>query len=191
MQLIKRFALLVLISLLVVGCSSNENDDQPKEANESNEEVTETDGDDSKEKESDVDQTSLRMGETAELSTTVGDFSLTLQSAEEKTEIDGQPSQREIFVLTEWKVENISEEPIEINDAIGGLHLYSELRGSGTWWILLENDEEWVGELQPGESATGELKFEIEDTEEYSAGMEYASSDSELKEVMWNFTIED
>ncbi|MFD1017675.1 DUF4352 domain-containing protein [Thalassobacillus hwangdonensis] len=188
MKKIIRFTLFMIISLLVAGCNSNE--DAQSNAN-SEEEVSQSSEDYSEESELKVEKTNLNMGETAELSTTVGDFSLTLEDAEEKTEIDGQQSQLDIFVLTEWKVENISEEPIEVNDAIGGLHLYNEMRGSGTWWILLENDEEWKGELQPGESATGELKFEIEDTEEYSAGMEYASADSELKEVMWNFTIED
>ncbi|MFD1017676.1 DUF4352 domain-containing protein [Thalassobacillus hwangdonensis] len=189
MKGIMKLTLFIIIILIVTGCSSN--DEQTNETNKANEEdVTQSNQDTSEEDETELEQTTLNMGETAELSTTVGDFSLTLTNAQEKTEIDGEQSQREIFVVTEWEVKNTSEEPIEISETIGAIKLFNDIRISGAAWILLEDDEEWSGELKPGESETGELLFEIEDTENYSVGMNYASSESAPRKVMWNFTVE-
>ncbi|MFD1019678.1 hypothetical protein [Thalassobacillus hwangdonensis] len=189
--MLKRFKFLFLVlvlALVLVACSS---DDEGEAANDPEEESTQTEEEQETESTEESDASvELGMGETAELKTTLGNFNLTLLDAEEQAEIDGEQPQLDTFVVTEWEVENTSEEPLQVADAVSALDMYSGKDDTGRGWILLENQDPWEKELQPGEKASGELLFELYQTEEYYAGMEYASAESSLKSVMWKFSLE-
>ncbi|MFD1017673.1 DUF4352 domain-containing protein [Thalassobacillus hwangdonensis] len=187
----KSLLLLTALTLVITGCNSDEEEGSTNDQNETDQEMTQPEEEQDSETEDESEKSmELQMGETAELKTTIGEFNLTLVNAKKEEEIEGEQSQLDTFVVTEWEVENASDEPMEIADMVSALDMYAGKDDTGRGWILLENQEAWEGTLEPGEKATGELLFELYNSDTYYAGMEYASNDSDLKSVMWKFSIE-
>ncbi|MEY8749542.1 DUF4352 domain-containing protein [Alkalicoccobacillus gibsonii] len=140
-----------------------------KETNETTE--AEVEDKDENETESDAeDQLDLRMGDTATIHSTIGTYEITLNRMEYKEEVDGERSDLEAYLLAEYTLKNIGDEPIQILDSVSRLEAKDILEASGEPNVAgsypsVDSFEE--GELQLGESVSGEVLFNVYDADVY------------------------
>ncbi|UOQ45040.1 DUF4352 domain-containing protein [Halobacillus salinarum] len=182
----KSILLLFMLSIVLTACSSNtegnsndsSSDDPSSSEEKADGEPTESEGSSNFE--------DLGMGDTVDLDTNVGSFKVTLTGAEMKDKVQGEPTQQGTYVITKLKIENTGDEPLKVEDPISSMSLYNDTKESDVAWLLLGDQKEWKGELQPGESSSGELTFDTEKTQNYELALRYV--DGEGKTLRWKFS---
>ncbi len=148
----------------------DETDGVQEESEDEEEKETETGSNDSDSvvSSSFEDQEDLRIGDTAQISSNLGEYEITINSLEKKDEVDGEASMFDYFILAEVTIKNISAEEIKVENPVGILELNHDIEGSGSgdYSEHFDSVEEMQGSLAPDEEITGEVLFEARDSEE-------------------------
>lgn len=151
---------------------SSDNTSGTEETIETNQTETEEEENGLEEKKSDgeiEDQLDLGIGDTAVIESTIGKYEITLESAEITSEIDGQKSELEDFILVKYRLKNVGEDSINIKETIGNLELTDYLEGAGMTDSSSEFNEveTFDGELASNEEAVGEALYYVYEADEY------------------------
>ncbi|MEN0642154.1 hypothetical protein MKY91_03110 [Alkalicoccobacillus gibsonii] len=207
----------IAVSLcLLVACGSNENDSEQSsvenepESNESEDEVNssglidkdelneESDEEDSSNQDDDntEDQLDLEIGDQATIETTISSFEFTLDSVEIKDELNAVVPDLDVFIVADFTVTNIYDEPIMIEDATGIFEVTTDLDGGGYGDVSEHYDVDVktvTGELQPGETITGQLVMEDQTNAEHYIRVKsgLVASSSVRNQAIWTFTEDD
>ncbi|MBP1968647.1 hypothetical protein J2Z83_000739 [Virgibacillus natechei] len=181
-QFIKLSLLFTLALILVVGCSNNEDDDQTAGEEDNNKQETSTveededsEVDDSSEEESSDSndthiehQKGLKMGETGIVEDN-GDnkYEVTLNSVEYVDVVGGLDSEGETHAVANMTVKNIGDNNFNAKNIYEpGFGPDGELQSSLNSVLMDVDDVEedlLEGEIAPGESATGDHVFVVEE----------------------------
>lgn len=200
----KRFsfiALLFVAMLAVAGCGNNEdaNGGKTNEGINDNQEEVSTNNEEaemgSQEDDSERNLGTMKLGDSGLIHDAVGKFEITPNSVEVFSERDGiSPYNNEVFVLIDFTLENVSDDPIEGDQTLGTR-------------LILENKEERKSDeksdpvngfdfvdrldvvIEPGESHDAQMIFTIQESEEYV--LHYGSGSGSIEDAEWKFSEED
>ncbi|MGN7312388.1 hypothetical protein ACTHQ4_14935 [Alkalicoccobacillus gibsonii] len=165
--------MLLITSTVLMACGdSSDNTSGTEETIETNQTEIEEEENGLEEKKSDgeiEDQLDLGIGDTAVIESTIGKYEITLESAEFRSEIDGQKSELEDFILVKYRLKNVGEDSINIKETIGNLELTDYLEGAGMTDSSSEFNEveTFDGELASNEEAVGEALYYVYEADEY------------------------
>lgn len=174
----------LFISILFISACGNSAENEEVSKNPDAEETTATSSD-NKNKEGNEDndsffgdldlpedQIGLAIGDTAHYKYGYQDisreFEITLNSVEIADTVGDEPSQEGSYVIVNVTLKNLSEVPVISEDGLGGLGLENENAGSFSWFYIEGVAEEWPGEIQPNESQTGILLYDLPTGNSYS-----------------------
>lgn len=140
-------------------------------------------------------QTDLRLGDTGFVQTSIGDYELTINSAEiVGTELDGENALLDEIILLGMTFKNVGDEPINAEDVMFNLGLVTDLEGSDNTNAAASFDsiEYFEGEIAPGEEREAQFIADTRTAEEYyfrtSPGTVAAGTQNE---VIWTITDEE
>ncbi|KGA96957.1 hypothetical protein AJ85_17290 [Alkalihalobacillus alcalophilus ATCC 27647 = CGMCC 1.3604] len=183
----KAIGILLLVGCLLIACNSDEGSVEAENGLIDNDNTgSETSGDgeeDSLSKEDSEtsdsnrvastgeyeDQVDLIIGDTAQIASTIGEFEISIDSVEYTEEqIDGEGSLFDAWIIADITVTNIGETVLAPDNTIGVLEITSNLDGSGApdYSSQFDSIDGLEGELQPGETVSGQALFVIRDREE-------------------------
>lgn len=132
-------------------------------ASETNDDTSEESG---KEAE---DQLKLNIGDTGKIANNFSTHEITLNSVEITDEAGGEPTQEGNYVIVNLTVKNLGEDVLNPEDALSSTELATEHGSGGLPWFYIEGAaEEWPAEIEPGQSETGVLLFDIQQSDEYA-----------------------
>ncbi|MBM0066646.1 hypothetical protein [Alkalicoccobacillus gibsonii] len=142
------------------------------------------------------DQLDLEIGDQATIETTISSFEFTLDSVEIKDELNAVVPDLDVFIVVDFTLTNIYDEPIMIEDATGIFEVTTDLDGGGYGDVSEQYDVDVktvTGELQPGETISGQLVMEDQTNAEHyirvNSGL--VASSSVKNQAIWTFTEED
>lgn len=115
------------------------------------------------------DQENLKIGDTATIESTLGKFEVTLESVKGVKEIDGEESLLGNLLITQLTVKNVGEKAFNTEDQIDTLEMVTDIKGEGSPddSAHFESLKKLTGNLEPGESVSGEAVFEAYESDEY------------------------
>jgi len=115
------------------------------------------------------DQENLKIGDTATIESTLGKFEVTLESVKGVKEIDGEESLLGNLLITQLTVKNVGEKAFNTMDQIDTLEMVTNMEwdGSPDDSAHFESLKKLTGNLEPGDSVSGEAVFEAYDSDEY------------------------
>lgn len=137
----------------------------------------------------------MKIGDTAQVETTLGKYEITIDSVKKEDTLDGEESQVDYFFVTDVTIKNIGEETIDANESKDILEITSTLEGSGFSDVssYFDSIETIEGTLEPGESISGQVLFEEIDASEYyirfSEGL--VAAGALTNQAIWTFTLEE
>ncbi|QQK77620.1 DUF4352 domain-containing protein [Salicibibacter cibarius] len=123
----------------------------------------------------------LSLGETGTYDANFGTFEITLDDVWTDDEVEGEPPVDDLYVITEVTVENNSDDTIDAQDLAHADLLNEDESNIGVYWFY-----GFDGDLEPGESLTGELVFDHTDSSYYELTYGWGP-DSLSNEVRWEF----
>jgi hypothetical protein len=195
-------ALTLFISILFISaCSNSAEDEEVSETLDAEETTTTSLENEDKEENDNSDslfgdldlpenQIGLSIGDTAHYKYGYQDisreFEITLNSVEIADTVGDEPSQEGSYVIVNVTLKNLSEVPVVAEDGLGGLGLGNENAGSFGWFYLEGVAEEWPGEIQPNESQTGVLLYDIATGNSYS--LTSGESSANANTISFEFT---
>jgi hypothetical protein len=189
-----KFSFLVILSILLVACSDKEDSEAVESDTAITEEdnSSEETGDELTEEESETEdktetedaantdspsansgnlpenQLGLGIGDTATVKNNYSEHEITLNSVEIKEQAGETTSELGNFVIVDLTVLNTGEEAVTADSVFSSTNLASVDNSSGFPWYYLEGvAEEWPSEIEPGESQTGVLLFDVEVSDQY------------------------
>lgn len=168
------------------GESVDQNSTEPEE-NEENEAVSgdqtdeedeedEVDNDDSESDETGAmadgdfsDQLDLRIGDTGTVESTIGVYEVTLKGVEVTEEVNGQMSELDEFMIADFTIKNVGEDPISALDTISNFELTDapEAAGMTDMAEYFDGVDAFEGEIAPGEEVDGQALYYTYDADEY------------------------
>ncbi len=203
MSKFKLITIALLLGILLIGCSSDNNEQQPQEdeqpTTETNSDVSEDENgngeneesdSDSKETSSDNSSGVLSLGETGTVESTIGDYEITFNSFQLLEEMEGESAEgEEVFVLVDAKVTNTGE------DSLNGKDLYTAsifsddgLSAENTFYY--ESINLFEGTIEPGASMEGQFLFISSASDTYE--LVYNNSLGALATVLtWEFSADE
>ncbi|RDW21721.1 DUF4352 domain-containing protein [Oceanobacillus chungangensis] len=114
------------------------------------------------------DQLGLAIGDTAIVKSNFSEHEITLNSVEIKEQVDDTASELGNFVIVNLTVLNTGDEAVAAADIFSSTDLSSIDNSSGFPWYYIEGvAEEWPVDINPGESQTGVLLFDMEVSDQY------------------------
>ncbi|MGN7312389.1 hypothetical protein ACTHQ4_14940 [Alkalicoccobacillus gibsonii] len=142
------------------------------------------------------DQLDLEIGDQATIETTISSFEFTLDSVEIKDELNAVVPDLDVFIVADFTVTNIYDEPIMIEDATDIFEVTTELEGGGYGDVSEHYDVDVktvTGELQPGETISGQLIMEDQTNAEHYIRVKsgLVASSSVKNQAIWTLTEED
>ena len=151
--------------------SEANNEESNEESNEEEEESNNTESEDDTDLEITMeDQEGLGIGDTGTFETVLGDFELTLNSAQlVGEELDGIISELDNLILLELTVKNIDDKALIAEEIMQNMEVTEDLEGSGwsNYAIHFESVEAFEGDINPGEEMTAEFITYAYDAETY------------------------
>ncbi len=167
------FALLLTIGL--IGCSSNEVNQQS------------TDQSNEKESTNNSDDEVLGLGETGRVQTTIGDYEITFESFQLLDELEGETADKnEVFILMDAKVTNVGEETLNGQDLYTA-SIYSDDGLSAENTFYYESINLLKGTIESGESMEGEFVFSSSISDNYKLVYNHALGE----ELTWKFSADE
>lgn len=188
----KKYISLVVIlfamSFIFIACS-DDSDSSNEDSGEENETTTEekeedtddtnsdnpdndesnADGPDGPQEITEEDQEDLEIGDTGKVSTTIGDFEITVKDVTLMSKLDGEESELDKLLLLDINLKNTSEWPFEMKDMLYSTEVKEDLEGSG-WHNgaeFFESVDELEGDLAPGEDMDGQFITDVYDSDVY------------------------
>ncbi|KGA96955.1 hypothetical protein AJ85_00310 [Alkalihalobacillus alcalophilus ATCC 27647 = CGMCC 1.3604] len=211
-KMMKAIGITILAGSLLVACNNNE------EA-ENNEPVTEEEVTDAENNETDdegentendsesgggsafapgnfEDQLDLKIGDTGQVSSNVGDFELTIESIKFEDEVDNRSAQFEHFYVADVKFKNIGEEAMLAEDMVGIFDITHELSQTGTGTYInqyFDSFEAVSGRVNPGEEISAQLLFDVYGSDEHYIRVNegLVASNGVKNQVIWTFSESD
>lgn len=159
---------LIVISSMLFACSSSDSANEHSNSTETNsvsdEEMVEGNSNPDIE-----DQLNLNIGDTAKINTTISTYEVTLNEIKRIDELEGDVSEADFFLLTEYNIKNVGNENVDISEAISALEATDMLDVTGEKNIAggFESLHSLQGELKNGEEATGNGLYYAYDADEY------------------------
>ncbi|WP_020614957.1 hypothetical protein [Paenibacillus daejeonensis] len=130
------------------------------------------------------DQSGMAIGDTAEVESNVDHFKITLDDVRFIGDYEGTMSEFDDFAIVQYTVENLSDEPLDAYEAIYKF----ELDGLTDISAGLDSFEPISGQLQTGETATGEaIYYTYEETEHQIAVSPGIASVGGIDDISWDF----
>ena len=204
---LKLISLSLIILLAIVGCSNNTPDDEdvenPIEENQNEDIIDNTDSEaedpNSVENEEDNSVSEspsstddiLSLGDTGLMETAIGKIEVTPTSIRFLENVGDERPFDEIFLVMELTITNVGDEAVLSEEMITArLHGEDGSGGVASFDDFSEIDN-FEGELEPGETVSGEVIFDfsIEDKYQLSFGAAYLGSLS--NEVRWEFDADE
>ncbi|WP_194287388.1 DUF4352 domain-containing protein [Gracilibacillus oryzae] len=196
--------LTLLISILAISaCSNSAQNEEVSETPDTEETMTESSGD-AEEEQKDVDesfygdldlpenQLGLSIGDTAHwkygYQDIIREFEITLNSVEITETAGDEPSQEGNYVIANVTLKNLSEVPVVAEDGLG-LSLDNENASGFPWFYIDGVAEEWPGEIQPNESQTGVLLYDVPAGNSYS--LVSGESSANANTISFEFTADE
>ncbi|MBB5147460.1 hypothetical protein HNQ35_002689 [Cerasibacillus quisquiliarum] len=199
MKRLLKLILFILLAIGLVACSDKEEtsdvtkgdevtEPTKQNAEQDKEEVNDNESGDSEWGE---DQLDLKIGDTGTVNTNFATYQITMNSVEFMDKIGEEHPQADRFVLIKLTIKNIGNESLNAEDALADAMLATEPGSSGTSWFYKDGiAEEWPGEIEPNESQTGAILFDVSNSDEYV--LQFGTFfESVSNEVRFLFTDED
>lgn len=188
--------LFVLFSALLIlsACGSSEDEkantgEMEEEADnenaENNEDFNEIDRDN-------MNGEVMKLGETGFVDDEIGQYEITPKSVEIFKERDGVTpyNDDEVFVLIDYTVENVGEEPIEAEDVLGFRLLLENAQGNRVdekRSYDFDFFDKATGTIAPGESYEGQMFFDPPESETDEYTLHFGSSAADVEDAEWFF----
>ncbi|THG88623.1 hypothetical protein AJ85_01905, partial [Alkalihalobacillus alcalophilus ATCC 27647 = CGMCC 1.3604] len=216
-KIMKAIGITLLAGSLLVACNSDEGTDtseDPTGEGIPNEQVDESDneesnsGDDENEESNETDsessgggmasdlefgdQLDLGIGDTAQISSNIGAYEITLNSVSQTEEVDGKSSPLSHFIIMNLTIKNIGEQALDAYDTVSVLHQNNDVEGSGAadYSHLYESVEGFEGSIEPGQEVTADAIYNARDGNEQflfiNPGL--IAAKGVYNDVVWTFT---
>lgn len=189
----KRYLFILITIFLLAACGSSEDEeevvaDATEENNEENEE-SEGNGTDS----DNLNEEVMELGETGFVDDEIGQYEITPKSVEIFKERDGITpyNDDEVFVLIDYTVKNLGEEPIEAEDVLGFRSLLENAQGNRVdekRSYDFDFVDKATGTIAPGESYEGQMFFDPPESETDEYTLQFGSSAADVEDAEWFFT---
>ncbi|QGH34099.1 hypothetical protein GI584_08730 [Gracilibacillus salitolerans] len=167
----------LVLAIVLIGCSSDEESSQPTNNEDKvDEETTDSESEDV-----------LRLGETGEVSGVLGNYEITVNSFEILDEIEGEPSLMEILVLVHFEVTNIDDLPIVGKDVYNGRLFNDENTSQGNLYDFESVKMLTEEEIQPGETVEAEMLFDQDNSDYYELVFNFGALESNATILTWRF----
>ncbi|ADU31784.1 DUF4352 domain-containing protein [Evansella cellulosilytica] len=184
----RKLCLLIITGLIVftVACGdSNVNYVELNDESTLDEETENIEQDDSYESKDEV----LSIGDTGRMIDTLGEYEITVHSAKAFKEIEGNTPTMDVYVVVDVSFKNIGDEELFAND-VKRTHLFSDNELPQENLFFIEFIDDIDGEINPGETVTGQLIFEQNDSDFYELIFGWGLS-TVSNELTWHFTREE
>lgn len=114
------------------------------------------------------DQLELGIGETGNVETLIGRYSVTVNDVEILEDVEGEMSELDYYIKVNYTLENIGDDEIDSREAIDTMESVHELDRSGFRdnAPYMEGIEGIEGSLSPGDSVTGDAVYDAYESEE-------------------------
>ncbi|MEY8749539.1 hypothetical protein [Alkalicoccobacillus gibsonii] len=151
--------------------STDPNSEQSEETNQS-ETIDSTSDDNSTEEvsseETDIDQLDLGVGDTGEVHSTIGGYSITVNEVKILDEVEGEMSELDYFIRVNYTIGNIGDDEIDAREAIDTMESGHDLERSGfrDRSPYIDEIDGIDGSLSPDESITGDTVYDAYESEE-------------------------
>ncbi|WP_413377887.1 DUF4352 domain-containing protein [Alkalihalobacillus sp. 1P02AB] len=138
------------------------------------------------------DQLDLSIGDTGQVSSTLGAFEMTVDSISKEVELDGKSSPLDFYLVVDVTLKNIGDKTYNAEDIAGSYRITNVPDGSGQSDITnnLDSIDKLTGDLEPGEEISGKLVFDVQgEGEQYlkiNGGL--IASDAVHNDTVWTFT---
>ncbi|MEK4563618.1 DUF4352 domain-containing protein [Alkalihalobacillus sp. FSL R5-0424] len=165
-------SLIILLSLFLFACNSTGPTSEQSEETNQSETINSTREDESTEdkpsEETDTDQLDLGVGDTGDVHSTIGSYSITVNEVEILDEVEGEMSELDYFIRVNYTVKNIGDEEIDAREAIDTMESVHDLERSGfrDRSPYIDEIDGIDGSLSPGESITGDTVYDAYESEE-------------------------
>jgi hypothetical protein len=164
----------------------NEEEMQNNGADDATEEVCATEEDENEENNDSAgfaEDQQLTLGDTGIHDSVTGTFEITLNAVKSEDEVEGDNG---FFIFTEVTIKNVSDEAVDVADLTYADLFNDQESGSGPYWDYGFDEDQ----LEPGESITGELVFDVSESSYYE--LVYGSAvHSTTNEVRWRFDADE
>ncbi|WP_054859771.1 MULTISPECIES: DUF4352 domain-containing protein [Gracilibacillus] len=205
MSKFKLITIALLLGILLIGCSSDgNNEQQPEEdeatserSNENSEEVNdsndenESEESDSKEVSADNNSDVLGLGETGVVESTIGNYEITFESFQVLNDLDGKkPNDAdEVYILVEARVDNTGDQALNGTDLYtASLFTEDETRSENDFHN--ESIEFIDGTIEPGKSMEGQFLFSVPESNSYELIYNHALG-AFATELTWEFSADE
>ncbi|MEK4563619.1 hypothetical protein MKX54_02870 [Alkalihalobacillus sp. FSL R5-0424] len=210
---LKFFAITALTLGTLIACNNNEettdtpvsnNDDAGSDSSsEGLPERNDFTSDDATEEESDStlgesnveDQSDLKVGETGQIETTLNLIEVTLDSVSIEESINDVTPERDYFIVADITLKNLTDDTMDITEAIEVLELTGNLEGGGgpDFSGYYDAIEPMEGSLESGQETKGQLLFEENDFSEYFIRVNEGliAAGGAKNQAIWTFTKEE
>jgi len=137
------------------------------------------------------DQEDLSLGDIAQVSDNLGEYSIVVESVSIENEVGGETSPGDYFIVANVSYENIGSSILDAEDISKALELAYDMEGSGYSNLSanMDGSEHISGDIESGDTVSGELVFYAFDEEEYliriSSGL--IASGAVNNQVIWSF----
>ncbi|KGA96959.1 hypothetical protein AJ85_03160, partial [Alkalihalobacillus alcalophilus ATCC 27647 = CGMCC 1.3604] len=180
----KAVGITLLAGSLLVACNSEEGTD-------TSEDTTGSGGGMASELEFN-DQLELGIGDTAQISSNLGAYEITIHSLKQEETVEDKSSMFDYFIVVDVTVKNIDDETLDASNPVGVLDQTSSLEGSGSgdYSQNYETIDSISGDLQPGEERNGQVLFHARNGEEQFIRIQpgLIAAGGVYNEAVWTFT---
>ncbi|MCG7334945.1 DUF4352 domain-containing protein [Sporosarcina sp. ACRSM] len=158
-RMIVLFGALLISSGLLVACSSSSDSEISDEITPKEQEKNEIDDRSSGNFQ---DQTNLKIGDSGQAESTLGQYEITIESVKMVDELDGEVPMFDHLFITDVTIKNIGDVAIDATETIDSLELTDSLDGSGAgdYSSYYSSITPLTGTIEPGQSITGQAVFE-------------------------------
>ncbi|WP_158661062.1 DUF4352 domain-containing protein [Bacillus kwashiorkori] len=138
-------------------------------------------------------QDNLKIGDTAEIKTTVNHFEATIKSIKLADKFNDHTPNDEQFILVDVLFKNLSDEELALSEASGYFKVHETMERSGTSEISAAlGSDKFNGNLKAGESMEGTMVFDYRKLDEYLLVAGTTLSDlNMMNRAIWKFTNEE
>ena len=114
------------------------------------------------------DQENLKLGDTAVIQSTLGTAEITIKTFKEVKDVKGVGPQRAHFFISDIELKNVGDNTFKAADWMELLEMAWDLEVTGAPEDSdLYEVQAVSGDLAPGDTANGEVIFDVDDSEEY------------------------
>lgn len=134
----------------------------------------------------DEETTILNLGDTAEITSMIGQYDLMIQSVKTLDEMNSKEPENDWLILVDYTITNTGDEEFELNDAYRATLFTVANDGHSSGNLLSVDAIVAEGPLAPGERYEGQFLFDHEKGQDYELIHNYGLA---ATEALWQFSI--